>query len=226
MFELVQSIFSEFLGEILITVSGGVVYFIKHVRSHKTVTTLGHKLDQATNELMSRRAALGFSKYTSDWNEFLKDLELLGKTSIMDRFLILNAWNGNLNPERTTAVFQRHFGDHPTTDYIGVGVDEFYNQMLRHIEVAGFGRYKTSELKGDLKDYYEYEGVTESVIFFIEAKSYEGGGRSVGYCSFATHDVNGFTDADVGRCRAMVGRLKMLALSFDETNYLREPTRH
>lgn len=216
MFELFGELLIEFVGEILVIIFGGIAYMAKHFRESYKKNILSHKLDQANNELMSRRTALSFSKYTSEWNEFLKELDVLGGSSVVDRFLILNAWNGNLNPERTTAVFQRHFGDHPTTDYVGVGVDDFYNQMLRHIEVAGFGRYKTSEIRGDLKSYYEYEGVTESVIFFIEAKTYEGGGRAVGYCSFATHVEGGFSEVDVARCRAIVGRLKLLAISFEE----------
>lgn len=209
-------LFSGYIGEILITFVGGVVYVIKHFREKKRTSVLGHKLEQVTNELMTRREALSFSKYTSEWNEFVREIDNLGNTTSMDRFLILNAWNGHLDPERVTASFQRHYHNHPTTEYVGVDVDDFYNTMLKTIERNGSARYKTQEITGDLKAYYESEGVTESIIFFIEAKLYEGGGRSVGFCSFATHEPDGFIEEDIARFRAVVGRIKMLALSFED----------
>lgn len=201
--------------EIIIALIGAASLIVVALISKKKNTVLGHKLEQASNEIGLRREALSFSRFTSDWNETQKDLTRLMTDTNVDRFLILTAWNGSMSPNWTTASFQLRSGNQQYVDYIHAELDDAYREILRNLEISSFLVYKTTDIKGLIKDYYEAEGVTESAWFFIDSTTTQDGkSRAITYCSFATHEPDGFKDGDVARCRAVVGRLKQLSDGF------------
>lgn len=201
--------------EILVALLGAIgvlgVALINH-KTSKDKRTAEHKLKQAVHEIGLRNKALSFVGYTKNWYRIEKDLDVLTKETAIDRFLILNAWNGHLCPERTTAIYQKHFDGTTVIDYFGVPVDPWYQVMLSQVESNGFMTYKIDDIQGNLREWYEAEGVTESALFFIEGTEHGGGSRAVSYCSFATHAPGGFANADIARCRAFVGKLRLLAV--------------
>ena len=212
----------EITGEIIVALIGAGALITNTLIARKKSNNISHKLTQAKNEMGLRRESLGFARFTSEWNETQKDLNKLMADTQVDRFLIFNAWNGTLSPDWTTAVFQMRKGDQHYIDYVHAELDDAYRTILRGIEVASFAVLKTSDLTGLIKEFYLAEGVIESVWFFIDAKTIEdGSSRALSYCSFATHNLDGFNAGDVARCRAVVGRLKQLACDFDDKRVCR-----
>lgn len=206
---------NEVIIALISAVSLIVVAFINKVKTNK----LNYQLSQANNEMSLRRDVLSFSRFTSEWNETLKDLTKLMEQTEVDRFLILTAWNGSLAPNWTTASFQLRSGNQQYVDYIHAELDNEYREILRNLEVSSYLTYKTKDIKGLIKDYYEAEGVVESAWFFIDSKSTnDGKSRAITYCSFASHKAEGFNDGDVARCRAVVGRLKQIASGLKDAN--------
>ena len=76
--------------------------------------------------------------------------------------------------------------------YDRVSVDAFYVQMLLELYARGYYRFTPSSHKPcQLKDIYDLEGVTDSVLFFIGIRD-----NQFLYISFAKYD-GAFTERDV-----------------------------
>lgn len=172
---------------------------------------------QAENEVTFQRAALRFTELVGEWAEISQMVTHAIENTRLDRFLILRAWNGHLDPKWTTAVHQiREVGQTPIL-YIHVELDDDYVERLRSIVSRGWKRFEVSRMPDDgiIKNIYKAEGVTDSL--WCHLASYEVPGSSsqaIEYVSFATHHPDGFDEETLTTCRLMAGRLKGLSMSF------------
>jgi hypothetical protein len=175
------------------------------------------KLDQAENEVRFQRAALGFPEFVEEWGEIGQDLIRLMEETSIDRFMILRAWNGHLEPRWTTAVYQLRSAGQAPVAYIHFELDQDYVARVQAIAQKGSQMLVTSKLpNSEIRRVYQAEGVTASMWFYLDAfESNDGVSKALAYCSFATHDTELIDEKTQTRCRILVGRLKGLAAGFD-----------
>lgn len=174
---------------------------------------------QAELEMRFQRAALSFPEFVEEWHEISSDMISLMQETTVDRFLLLRAWNGHLEPRWTTALYQIRANGQKPIAYVHYELDTDYVGMLRQVTAKGNVHFKTTELPVDavLRKTYEYEKVTEAAIFHLT--SHVGpmpDSKAHTYCSFATHSKDGMTEEAVTRCHILASRMKGLALTFDE----------
>jgi hypothetical protein len=137
---------------------------------------------------------------------------MLENTSI-DRIMIFRAWNGELSPKWTTALFQFRIGDQKPVSYVHFELDRDYVDRIRHIVERGSMLINVSDLpKSAIREVYEAEGVKHSAWFHVSTSTLEGTkAKSITYCSFATHSEEAFSPLELARARIFVGRLKGLS---------------
>lgn len=175
------------------------------------------KSNQATRELTLQQAAFDFTGFMSQMNGFHQELMNMMETTDIDRFLILRAWNGKLNPRWTTAIFQIRQGSQDPVSYVHFELDHDYVDRLRTLVNGGDVVFRTDELPDcAIKRVYMAEGVTASRWFLIETKESDKNSRSITYCSFATHKPQGISEELGTRCKVLSGRLLGMASSFME----------
>jgi len=176
-----------------------------------------HKLMQAEQEIRFQRSALSFPEFVEEWDEIGRELIGLINETEIDRFMILRAWNGYLEPRWTTAVYQLRSAGQAPVAYVHFELDEDYIHRVKQIAKGGPISMVTAELPdSEIKKVYIAEGVTASMWAHLDTfETTDGRSRAVAYCSFATHLDSLLTDKTMTRCRVLVGRLKGLARSFD-----------
>jgi len=81
------------------------------------------KVDQAQLEMRFQRAALSFPEFVEEWTDIQQALLDLMETTSVDRFLILRAWNGHLEPRWTTAMYQMRTGVEVPVAYVHFELD-------------------------------------------------------------------------------------------------------
>lgn len=175
------------------------------------------RLDQARQEMRFQRDALDVTAFINDWDGLMSELHSLMADTNIDRFLILRAWNGYLEPKWTSAVYQLHGSGHPVMSYIHVELDDDYISRLRRITTAGPVVFKTSDLKDDalIRGIYDGEGVVEAMWAHIETLSVPGSNaKAVTYCSFGTKAPGGMGAVESTRASLVLGRLKGFASGF------------
>ena len=212
MMPISEGVMIALLGLLGVMITAGVGYY--------QVSLERLKVDQAQLEMRFQRAALSFPEFVEDWTDLQHSILDLMATTGIDRFLILRAWNGYLEPRWTTAMFQMRTEGQQPVAYVHFELDRDYVSLLREISHDNFIIVKTEELPKTsvLKDLYLSEGVTAAVIANIVTM--DGpikGTKAQTYCSFATHHHDGLTDKEITACRVMIGRLKGLSESFEHT---------
>lgn len=175
------------------------------------------KLDQAEHEVRFQRAALGFPEFVEEWGEIGAELIKLMEETSIDRFMVLRAWNGHLEPRWTTAVYQLRATGQAPIAYIHFELDQDYVSRVQKIVHHGPQLMVTSKLPhSEIRRVYQAEGVTASMWAHLDTfESSDGVSRALAYCSFATHSPDLINESTQTRCRVLVGRLKGLASSFD-----------
>lgn len=173
-----------------------------------------HRAVQAELEVELQRTALDFTVFVREWGDLHTELVSLMESTCIDRFMILRAWNGRLEPRWTTAVFQLRLGGQEPISYVHYPLDDDYVDRMRLMANHGHATFRTEDM-GDcaIRDIYTAEGVTGSHWCFIEGKDIPGSenSRAVTYCSFATHDADQIPAETATRCNIIVGRLQHLA---------------
>jgi hypothetical protein len=175
------------------------------------------KLMQAEQEIRFQRAALNFPEFVEEWGEIGRELVSLIEETEVDRFMILRAWNGYLEPRWTTAVYQLRAAEQAPIAYVHFELDQDYVHRVKQMATGGPIHMVTAELpESEIKRVYQAEGVTASMWAHLDTfETSDGKARAVAYCSFATHLDTLLTEKTMTRCRIMVGRMKGLATSFD-----------
>ncbi|GAB5451815.1 MAG: hypothetical protein Hals2KO_21430 [Halioglobus sp.] len=176
-----------------------------------------HKRVQAEQEVRFQRAALRFSDLVNEWGEISAMVTDAMENTRLDRFLILRAWNGRLDPRWTTAVHQIREVHQQHYTYAHIELDDDYVDRLRMIIRSGSARFVVDDMREPslIKGFYSTEGVTDTLWFHLSNyKLDDSSAQAIEYCSFATHDPDGLDDATITACRLIVGRLKSLSISF------------
>ena len=128
--------------------------------------------------------------------------------TVLDRFLILRAWNGVIDPRFTTAVLQIRQGSQSPVSYVHVELDDDYVDRLMRIKARGHEYFVVDKESDSLiKRIYQFEGVKAALWVYLESKEHDGSVR-MSYCSFATHDDRGFTECEITRMVLLFGQLK------------------
>lgn len=169
-----------------------------------------HKRTMAEREMKFQRVALDFADFMQEWDETAAQIKDLMQNTNIDRFLLLRAWNGYLNPMWTTAVFQiRQEGQHMVS-YQHFELDKDYVSRLQRIASNRVNVWRTDEMSDDcaIKAVYIAEGVSSSMWCHIDHKKL-GGTESAThtYCSFATHKGD-IDDVTATKCALIACRLK------------------
>jgi hypothetical protein len=184
------------------------------------IKELSLRLEQANHEIRFQRDALDVASFIGDWDGLINELKSLMAITSIDRFLILRAWNGHLEPRWTSAIFQLRADAEQMISYIHVELDQDYVERLRRITTAGPVVFSTADVDQNalIRGIYETEGVAEAMWAHIETLSVPGTAtKAVTYCSFATAIPGGLDAAARTRANLIIGRLKGLASGFSNS---------
>ena len=176
-----------------------------------------HKVEQAEAEMRFQRASLDFGKFMHEWGDTHQEIMNLLETTEIDRFMILRAWNGALDPRWTTAVFQIREQDQTPVSYVHFELDTDYQQRLKSARASNGLCISTSSLPpSSIRDVYEAEGVKSAYWSHIETLAIPDTDCSaITYCSFASNTVEELSPHTITACKILTGRLKGLSSSFD-----------
>jgi hypothetical protein len=181
------------------------------------IRELGLRLRQAENEIRFQRDALDITAFIGDWDGVMSEIKSLMQDTGIERFLILRAWNGYLEPRWTSAIFQLHREDTQMMSYIHVELDHDYVDRLRSITTAGPVIFTTADIseRSLIRGIYETEGIQEAMWCHIESLSVPGTStKAVTYCSFGARTLGAFDVRAITRANLVVGRLKGIAGNF------------
>lgn len=187
------------------------------IAGYYRVRVLRLKLSQAENEVYFQREALDITAFVKDWDGFVLDLKILMENSNIDRFSMLRAWNGYLEPRWTSAVFQFQADGEKMVSFMHVELDSHYIEQLRNVSLSGVMQFKTKDApQGALfRGLGETEGIEESLWAHIETLTIPGTEtKAITYCCFGTHDPAGIDAHGAARARIIIGQLKGMAHNF------------
>lgn len=172
------------------------------------------KLKQAEQEVGLQRAALDFAGFMEEWHETTHDIEKLFAETNIDRFLMLRAWNGSLDPRWTTAVLQMRQGPQEMVSYVHYELDVDYVSRLKEISIRNTMIFNVADLPDcDIKRIYEAEGVECAFWAHIDTRQKDADSAAITYCSFASHDGT-IDETTALRCKLIAGRLKGVSGGF------------
>lgn len=200
----------------LATLITAILGWVKYLSSKKREEESENMRLQAENEMRFQRAALEFPDFIEEWSHISDDVVNLISETEIDRFLILRAWNGHLEPRWTTAVYQiRETGQKPIA-YVHFELDKDYVSRLREISIANTMFFETDHIpESVIKDVYKVEGITSALWAHLHSTATLEGGQAHTYCSFATHEGKISLETQT-RCRILTGRLKGIAMAFEK----------
>lgn len=177
------------------------------------VRELNQENEMVRRELNFQQTEFGFEDLLHEWGSVHHELERLMEQTEIDRFLMMRAWNGEGDPQWTTAFFQMREAEQQSYSYIHFELDSDYIHRLHDLKVDGMHLIRTAELpESNIKRIYELEGVTSSAWFLIgRDKLKDSNSAAITYCSFATHSVeHPISPTTITRCRLIVSRLRSL----------------
>ena len=174
---------------------------------------------QFQRELKMQSAAMDFSAFLSEWDGVHNDLKNLMDNTGIDRFIILRAWNGNLAPKWTTAVFQMRQGKQEPISYVHVDLDADYVTRLQTAIQRGSMVFSIAESDPCLiKDLYLAEGVKSSAWYHLESLDVDRVSKALVYCSFSSSSLETLPPETVAHCQRIAFRLKGIAAIFQENS--------
>lgn len=182
---------------------------------YRTTRTARHEKNQALAEMKFQSAAMDFAGFIEEWGEVIQDVEKLFNETCIDRFLILRAWNGVLDPRWTTAVLQVREKEQEPISYVHYELDNDYVAMLRELSLRNTVFYRVVDMPPcGIKSVYEAEGVTSSLWAHLDSRKLaNSNAQAITYATFSTHKGEISHDVQT-RCAVIAGRLKGVAGSF------------
>lgn len=187
---------------VLGSIAVAFIQFRKRAKSEEKTNALGRELDL-------QRVALSKFEIFNQFGVFWAEISRLCETTKVDRFLMLRAWNGRLQPLWTTAFYQFRAGEQEPEQYIHTELDKDYVSRLQAMDQAGRIQMVVDDLPESLiKKVYQAEGVKHAIWFFLDRVDDSGGSSAIVYCSFASHENEPFTDAEIMKCSLLVGQIK------------------
>lgn len=182
-------------------VTGGMGLLIARERSLRQM---------AVREMDFQNATMEFAELAHEWGSISTEIDALIKETNVDRVLVLRAWNGAMRPLWTTAVLRVRDNGQDPISYRHYELDADYVDRLKKITAGQPLVFKTEDIpECGIKSIYQAEGVTESFWAHIGSKELKGSdSRAITYASFSTYEPAGMSEADITRCKLLVGRLK------------------
>lgn len=163
---------------------------------------------QAVKEVSRHSKALDFGSTATDWGELLQDLDALMRDTVVDRFLILRAWNGRLEPRWTTAIFQYRSGNQEPFSYVSFELDDDYINRLSTVMRRKQHYFRVADEKPSrIKAVYDMEGVKASYWILIDKTQYADNTAAITYCSFSTHEPIDLDEPTKVRCQLIADKL-------------------
>lgn len=119
-----------------------------------------------------------------------------------NRFLILIAINGSEDPNIVSVIFEQHKDAKvkyfASARYRNVSIDQPYKNIIKRIKSLPYVVFRTEdEASCLLKDFYELEGVKESVIKFLAKKPINTKDDFIIFSSTATSGDKGFSKKEL-----------------------------
>lgn len=167
------------------------------------------KRKQAEREIAAEADGLDVTKMIPKFDALVQELQKLMLKTPIDRFLILKAWNGRLDPRWTTAIFQYRTGagGEPVSD-VHFELDDDYLHRLQETVNTGSQYLTVREIPDSaIRRIYEAEGVSGAYWSHIRTGVKDDGSAEIFYCSFATHDADGLDQKTRTHCDLLVGFL-------------------
>lgn len=165
---------------------------------------------QYQRELRFRADVLSLKIEFYDWNEIQEELRRLMEDTPIDRFMILNAFNGLDDPRWTTAIYQIIEGEHQVVSYVHVELDEDYVERLKRVKRGTNVEISVDDLPESLlKSVYKSENVKHALWYPVRERKLEDS-ESVGisYCTFASHNDEPLTDEVKLHCKRISDQLR------------------
>jgi len=174
------------LVEIIIAIIGASGVVLAAFATH--MGNLKHKLSQAEHEVKFQRAAMGFHEFMQEWGETSKELHALMRETEIDRFIVLRAWNGRLEPRWCTAIYQMRMAGNKPISYIHLDLDDDYRDRLRVVGQCDYIYFDIATIPDSMiKDIYTAEEVKAALWCHLDSVVLsDGSATAVSYCSFAT----------------------------------------
>jgi hypothetical protein len=191
---------------------------VSAVYGYLKIREQNHRVQQAEAEMKFQKKALGFASFVEEWAAIEQEAQDIMKNTCIDRFLILRAWNGMLDPRWTTAIYQMRMEGQSPVSYVHFELDIDYQARLREISGRRTSmRFKVNEIPPSrVKDVYDIEGIKSAAWFHLHTEKIPDSSTvGITYCSFATHEDVEIDDATMTRLGILVSRLKGAVLSFD-----------
>lgn len=165
---------------------------------------------QYEKEIRFRADVLTLKINLYDWNVIQNELAQLMETTEIDRFLILNAFNGKDDPRWTTAIYQLRGANSSLVNYVHVELDEDYISRLKRIKQGSPLDIVVNDLPESLiKSVYKAEEVNHSIWFHIRDKELDDSETvGISYCSFATHKANSISESAKVSCKRIVDMIQ------------------
>lgn len=178
----------------------------KEVKANKTVS-------HQEKELKIRHQALALPIDLKDWSTIQFNVDKLLDNTSVDRFLVLRAFNGKLDPQWTTAIYQLkrgHMGEIPKIEsYVHFGLDDHYRELLVKIHNEEYTEFFTEDLpeKALIRSVYENEEVATSRWYKVKSVEYDDS-VAVVYVSFSKFIKEEFTASERNQCAVIVNEIK------------------
>lgn len=167
------------------------IYSVKLSRDLKEVR---NENDQLHVEL--RKVSDAFRVDLALANEMNNAVTEIFLNTLADRFIIFRGYNGKTAFRIASAIYERHKENNKTMISFGATnryktyePDGHYLKFIKQVEQEGIIKLRTEEMpECDLKDFYTFENVTESYVFFLNRKSVDANNDEIYYGSVATHE--------------------------------------
>lgn len=198
---------------IIVAVIGALATIVTAAIGKKRFSDERKRADQAETEIKFQVTTLDFDGFFQEWCEIQEELKSLCEDTVIDRFLLLRAFNGSECPKWTNAVFQYRQGGEKPISYIHVTLDYDYVTRLKTLLQRGQIFFRVDDVDDSLiQKIYQSEKIKCAVWYHIASYDILGTkSRMIAYCSFASHESEEIPPEVMTRCRLLANRFRLIA---------------
>lgn len=193
--------------EILVATITGL-FAVIGILVRNRLKTLEVLSQQQGEEISFRSDALALKIDLSKWSSINQEIRKLMNETCIDRFFILNAFNGYHDPRWTTAVYQVQKEDANIVGYTHFGIDDHYVSLLKLVRSQKHIEIPVSELpESIIRSVYHTEGVLSSQWYYLKDKELPSGAVGMTYASFSSRTCDALSDAELERCQIIIQKI-------------------
>jgi hypothetical protein len=193
--------------EIIVATITGIFGLLGAWVAHRKVKSLQNLTEQQQEEIQFRSRALSVD--LSDWGKINQEVRKLMDETCIDRFFILNAFNGYHDPRWTTAIYQVQKENTNIVSYVHFGIDDHYVSLLKKVIKEGHTSVVVDDIpESIIKAVYHSEGVLASEWHYITDRKLDTGAVGITYCSFSTRSASEIQQWELDRCAVLVAMIK------------------